>query len=549
MGARLRAHIDCHILLRLSFSYPALCSDFGHHFPFLCNILITSLFSCVRPGLALQASLAPSCLLPVVVAVPVRTGSVLSRPPAQSTQAHLCSNLQTSFNWHHVWISKPGKAPSHESSAESEYQNHYRLHYSGCVSPARDSSTQSHPSQAAKHSCSNHSIIGFANVILSSIIFASSYLIIPYSRPVVILIQVLPALVTKLLAPHILYYIPWKLRPVIQTTCWSLAAFLASITPPNVPAVYRILIVMLASATAAATEVSCLGYLRHFGRAGLAGWGIGTGVASLIWAVTPYIMSVSMRVMLRSAVDYLHYFIGATLVANYVIVRRPPVFTTTTIDTIKYDARATEEDGAFVVQEPHIEPKTWTSRLEHNLRLLDPIAKPYIRSLYFAFTMQALVAPGVARAYGQSGVFGSFETFYAMYNLAFQAGNLLSRSTILLIRFRRLGLLTSLLAVLVAIMLSNGVAMAVSSPFLVLPVLFFTGLVGGALYANIFASALEQMAADTPADAEFGLGAISAGETAGTLSGSLLAALVEQSLCSVDGGNGARWCYTTAAST
>ncbi|OAR01514.1 hypothetical protein LLEC1_08198, partial [Akanthomyces lecanii] len=200
-----------------------------------------------------------------------------------------------------------------------------------------------------------------------------------------------------------------------------------------------------------------------------------------------------------------------------------------------------------VVQEPpQSEPEKWTARFEHNLRLIDPVAKPYIRSLCFAFTLQALVAPGISRAYSQSAVFGSFETFFATYNLAFQAGNLVSRSTILLIRFRHLARLTSLLAVLVAAILFNGVATVFSSPYLLLPALFLTGLLGGAVYANVFASALEQMATDKPADAEFGLGIISTGETAGTLCGSLLAALVEQSLCSVDAGTGTRWCYTRA---
>lgn len=232
------------------------------------------------------------------------------------------------------------------------------------------------------------------------------------------------------------------------------------------------------------------------------------------------------------------------------ILRRPPVFTTTTIDTIKYDARAAEEGGSFVVHEPQsqAEPQSWTGRLEHHMRLFDPLAKPYIRTLCFAFTLQALVAPGISRAYGQSGVFGSFETFYAIYNLAFQAGNLVSRSTILLVRFRNLSRLTSLLAVLAAALLFNGVTTTISSPVITLSVLFFTGLLGGAVYANVFASALEQMATDKPSDAEFGLGIISSGETAGSLCGSLLAAFVEQSLCSIDMGNGVRWCYSKPAS-
>ncbi|KAM3478351.1 hypothetical protein MY5147_002266 [Beauveria neobassiana] len=395
--------------------------------------------------------------------------------------------------------------------------------------------SQSHERRQAMKALRNQSIkiitgytiLGFCNVILSNIIFSSSYLIIPYSRPIVLLIQLLPALFAKLLAPHaLLPYLSWKLRPFLFAGCWSLAVFIASVTPANVPAVWRVLVVLLAAATAALTDVSSLGHLRHFGRAGLAGWGIGTGAASLLWAVAPYVVTVSAHVVLRTALDYAHYF---------------------------YDARAAEEgSGEFVLQEPPPQhdgdgpTTTWAGRFEHNLRLVDPLAKPYIRTLCFAFTLQALVAPGISRAYGRSAVFGTFETFSAVYNLAFHAGNLVSRSTILLVRIRHLARLTSLLAVVVAALLLNGVAAFVVSPYLVLPALFATGLLGGAVYANIFASALEQMATDKPADAEFGLGVISTGETVGILCGSLLAALTEQSLCSVDAGNGTRWCYTTS---
>ncbi|KAM3515095.1 hypothetical protein MY11210_001213 [Beauveria gryllotalpidicola] len=420
--------------------------------------------------------------------------------------------------------------------------------------------SQSHERRQAMKALRNQSIkiitgytiLGFCNVILSNIIFSSSYLTIPYSRPIVLLIQLLPALAAKLLSPAaLLPYLPWKLRPFLFAGCWSLAVLVASATPANVPAVWRVLVVVLAAATAAATDVSALGHLRHFGRAGLAGWGVGTGAASLLWAVAPYVVTVSAHVVLRTALDYAHYFVGAALVAHSMILRRPPVFTCTTVDSIKFDPRAAAEEasGQFVVQEPppppHDEPTTWAGRLEHKLRLVDPLAKPYIRTLCFAFTLQALVAPGISRAYGRSAVFGTFETFSAVYNLAFQAGNLVSRSTILLVRTRHLARLTSLLAVVVAALVLNGVAEFVVSPYVVLPALFAAGLLGGAVYANIFASALEQMATDKPADAEFALGVISTGETAGTLCGSLLAALAEQSLCSVDAGTGTRWCYTT----
>ncbi|KAJ3502082.1 hypothetical protein NM208_g16800 [Fusarium decemcellulare] len=52
-------------------------------------------------------------------------------------------------------------------------------------------------------------ILGLVNAIVPFIVHSANYLIIPYPRWVVILIETLPALLTKLIIPHFLHHVPY----------------------------------------------------------------------------------------------------------------------------------------------------------------------------------------------------------------------------------------------------------------------------------------------------------------------------------------------------
>jgi hypothetical protein len=103
---------------------------------------------------------------------------------------------------------------------------------------------------------------GFVNTILHFLIFAAAYLIIPYPRPVVIVIHTLPAVATNFLLPHVVHYLLYWSRPKLFSVIWIIAAIFASVTPPNVPSIFRISTVLAFSIPSAAGDISWLGQLR-----------------------------------------------------------------------------------------------------------------------------------------------------------------------------------------------------------------------------------------------------------------------------------------------
>lgn len=305
---------------------------------------------------------------------------------------------------------------------------------------------------------------------------------------------------------------------------------------------------MLACVAASLAEVSCLGHLRHFGQPGLAGWGIGTGAAATLWAVLPYFLTTNMGIMLRALLHYVAYLVAAMTVAHYLLLGRPPVPTTTLKGSdIKFDDMAAEEGTTFSLLEPTSRPTSFRGRIKHNLLLTDKLARPHIRQLLYTFTLQALVAPGLGRAYAKSSAFETFDSFYALYNVAFHAGSFIARSMIVFHRFQKLRNITSVLTGVTAVLVINGVFAATSSPVLILPLEFVAGFLGGAVYVNVFATAVSQTASEDAPDAEYALGVIGVGETAGVLLGELFGSLLELSLCMVDRGTGLRWCYSESA--
>ncbi len=371
----------------------------------------------------------------------------------------------------------------------------------------------------------------------------------------VALILILPALATKIVIPHVLPEIPWAQRPIRLALLWAVAGIFAAVAPPDVRPVLRILCAAVASATAAAAEVSSLGHLRHFGRPGLAGWGMGTGAAASAWAVAPYVLTANMRMALRDCLWYVTHLVAAMLFAHYIFLRHPPVSKIQSDDhdnhdshdMIKFDAVAAGPGSVFSVREPIFRASTATGRIRHNLKVTDKLVRPYMRPLLCSFTLQMLVAPGMARAYAKLPAFATFESFFAAYSLAFHAGSFVSRSAILLHRAQKLRRVPSAMTVVAALIVVNGIFAFVATPVVVLPAMFVAGLLGGAVYAHVFATAVEQTSNEHVDDAEYTLGVIGVGETAGVLLGTLLGTFIEMGFCEVDRGTGLRWCYSEHA--
>ncbi|CAM1506083.1 Fc.00g057240.m01.CDS01 [Cosmosporella sp. VM-42] len=389
-------------------------------------------------------------------------------------------------------------------------------------------------------------ILGLANSILPFIVFSANYLIIPYPRWIVILIETVPALVIKLLLPHFLHNVPYWMRPLSVGCCWMLTAFVTKVTPPNVAPPVRIFTTVLASASAAATDVSTLGMLRYYGRTGLAGWGAGTGSGMLLCAVLPFVFTVWAKTFLRSAIEFVYPLIGALLMASFVILPKAPMNCPDIREGCdKDDLEDGPESKSLLSQESLHKPSRQLST-QTKLDLTRAMIRPYLLPLIVAFVAQSTIFPGIAHSLPISYSFKTFFAFVTTYGFVFRLGILVSRSLILTLRPRKCRAPLMTLGLATSILLVNSIFSLFSSQIFVGLLVLCAGLMGGSIYMIIAARVMDDTSGDSGVKQEFSLQLLSLGETAGVLLGGLLATNLEAEVCHMTGlGTLRRWCNSS----
>nr|RBQ98718.1 hypothetical protein FVER53263_00309 [Fusarium verticillioides] len=356
-------------------------------------------------------------------------------------------------------------------------------------------------------------ILGLVNAIVPFIVHSANYLIIPYPRWIVLLIETLPALVTKLLMPHVLHRVPYWMRPLTIGAGWIIVAIVTNVTPPNIAPPLRILTSVLASISAAAMEVSFLGMLRYYGRVGLAGWGAGVGAGAVFCAILPFVLTVWLESFLRDFIDCIYALTGAMLVAFFVVLPGAPVnYPHAQQEMSKVDV----EDASLLAQDP-VEQLSRMLSTRNRLNLTKAMIRPFMMPLFGAFAIQALAYPGIARALPLPTSYTSFFSYFTTYGLAFQLGNFISRTHTLLFRPTSTKAAFTIIGASTFILLANSTFLIFSAEVLVGLLAFGAGLGGGAVSMTIFDRALQDKSFESEINLEFGLQIVGVGETTGVI--------------------------------
>ncbi|KAF4448709.1 hypothetical protein F53441_7918 [Fusarium austroafricanum] len=357
--------------------------------------------------------------------------------------------------------------------------------------------------------------LGLVNAIVPFVVHSANYLIIPYPRWIVIIIETLPVLATKLLMPHVLHRVPYWIRPLTIGAGWIIVAIITNATPPNITPSLRILTSALATISATTMEISFLGMLRYYGRVGLAGWGAGVGAGAVFCAVLPFILTVRLGSFLRDFIDCIYALTGAMLMAFFVVLPGAPVnYPHARQEASKDDL----EDASLLAQDP-VEQLSRVLSTKTRVDLTKAMVRPFMIPLFGAFATQALAYPGISRALPLPASSSSFFSYFTTYGLAFQLGNFISRTHTLVFRPASTRGAFVVLGASTLILLTNAVFVIFSTEVLVGLLAFGAGVGGGAVYMTIFDWVLEGKFLEPGINQEFGLQVVGAGETAGVIVG------------------------------
>lgn len=356
----------------------------------------------------------------------------------------------------------------------------------------------------------------------------------------------MPTVLAKLLLPHLLSRISSWNPPIALALGWTISTFVVDVSPPNVTPWVRIFAVSLASITAATGDVLWLGLLRHYGKSGLTGWGLGTGLGGVVRAVFPYVLTVHMRQFLRVGLGYSWYLVPLMLVSHYLILPPPsPAGSLDEESNSKEDIELEVDASVHLLHNAASNPRTPLDRARANWELGKRLVRPFVLPLALSFVGQSAVFPGFSRAMTVMSEFGTYWAFVAVYGLIFQLGNLVARSSFLISKPPKSRTALAALALGCFVLGFHTYSLLMAESGLVFAFVFLTGLAAGATYMGTFSAAVEVKIFESGADRGFGLGFISVGEPAGLILGGLAGAVMESALCSIKLDGSGRWCSTT----
>lgn len=138
--------------------------------------------------------------------------------------------------------------------------------------------------------------------------------------------------------------------------------------------------------------------------------------------------------------------------------------------------------------------------------------------------------------------FTSYRAFYPTYSAIYQLGVFISRSSTPFIRIHAL-YPPSLLQILNLLVLTlHALFPFLPNVYFVFAVVFWEGLLGGAVYVNTFAEIRERFEKGENGEREFSLGAVSVSDSGGICVAGFLSMGVEVGICRWQVERGRDWC-------
>jgi battenin len=166
-----------------------------------------------------------------------------------------------------------------------------------------------------------------------------------------------------------------------------------------------------------------------------------------------------------------------------------------------------------------------------NVRRARKLFLPYMLPLLLVYVAEYTINQGVAPTLLfplDSSPFSEFRAFYPFYGFLYQLGVFISRSSTPFFRIHHL-YLPSLLQVANLVLLTlHALLNFLPSVYLVFVIIFWEGLLGGAVYVNTFAEIMENVPVE---DREFSLGATSVSDSGGICIAGFVGMAMEVWLC------------------
>ncbi|KAH9886380.1 BTN1 protein [Xylariomycetidae sp. FL2044] len=413
-------------------------------------------------------------------------------------------------------------------------------------------------------------LFGLINNVLYVIILSAAQDLVGSDVPkgVVLLADVLPSFFTKLLAPYFIHKIPYWVRIIIFVAGSSIGMFMVALTPPDKSVGVKMGGIIFASLSSGAGELSFLGLTHYYGHMSLAAWGSGTGAAGLVGAGLYVILTDWIGFSVKNSLFASAFLPVIMLLSFFVVLPRGPLREGR--KTEEYRPVPDEEDleqddidhlptqnaassllspsPAVASTVPAANHEDAFAKFQTHLRRTKSLLFPYMLPLFLVYVAEYSINQGVSPTLLfplDSSPFTEYRDFYPMYGFLYQLGVFISRSSIAFIRVRHLYLPSFLQIGNLLLLTLHSLFDFIPTVYLVFLIIFWEGLLGGAVYVNTFAEIMENVPAS---EREFSLGATSVSDSAGICIAGFVGMVLEVRLCHWQVRHGRDWCKKISVS-
>ncbi|KAL7812712.1 Batten's disease protein Cln3 [Trichoderma gracile] len=412
-------------------------------------------------------------------------------------------------------------------------------------------------------------LLGLINNVLYVIILSAAQdLVGSLPKGVVLLADVVPSFFTKLIAPYFIHRIPYPIRVLIFIALSAGGMLMIALTPPSRSVPVKMVGVILASLSSGGGELSFLGLSHYYGHVSLAGWGSGTGAAGLVGAGLYVILTDWWGFTVQQSLLFSACLPAIMFISFFFILPLEPLRQGKEYDAVpgrdvddEVDAERPEQDlaestSALLAPEPSVLSANTayamtrgnSHTLKNNLRRAKALFIPYMAPLLLVYVAEYTINQGVSPTLLfplDSSPFTEYREFYPFYGFLYQIGVFISRSSTAFIRIHHL-YLPSLLQVGNLVLLTlHAMFFFIPSVYIVFIIIFWEGLLGGAVYVTCFAEIMENVPAE---EREFSLSATTVSDSGGICIAGLISIVMETSLCDYQVAHGRDWCRRVSVS-
>lgn len=399
------------------------------------------------------------------------------------------------------------------------------------------------------------------NVLYVIILSAAQDLVGNLPKGIVLLVDVLPSFVTKLVAPYFIQRVSYSVRILTCVSLSTAGMLLIALTPPTQSVAIKMAGVVLASLSSGGGELTFLGLTHYYGHMSLAAWGSGTGGAGLAGAGLYVMLTTGLGFSVKGSLLASAFLPVIMVISFFVILPHGPLRQASAAKT--YEALPGREQDqedvegmpignastSLLAPDPvattaahpvHLEGHGGT--LLANLNRAKALVVPYMLPLFMVYIAEYTINQGVSPTLLfplKSSPFSEHRDFYPFYNFLYQLGVFISRSSTPFVRIRQLYVPSVLQVGNLTLLTLQALFDFIPSVYLVFLVVFWEGLLGGAVYVNTFAEIIENV---PTAEREFSLSATSVADSAGICVAGFIGMALEVRLCEWQVQHGRDWC-------